>query len=127
MDAMAEQMRATLAVQQDQCSSAVVTIGHTYPSSAGSVSKSYTGVRGGLTANQKISLAGNATTETFSVTCSTIPDGETDPAATVPKEGDRVTVRTGGESGTSKTHAVITRQADPTGATQTIILGPQYA
>jgi hypothetical protein len=48
-------------------------------------------------------------------------------AATVPKEGDRVTVRTGGEFGTSKTHSVLTRQADPTGATQTIILGPQYA
>ncbi len=107
--------------------SAVVTISHTYTRDGLTVSKAYTGIRGSLTAQQRINIAGNATTETFSVTCSTIPDGETDPAPILPKEGDRVTVRTGGESGTSKTHAVLTRQADSLDATQTIILGPQYA
>jgi hypothetical protein len=106
---------------------AVVRVDHAYTFAGTRLSATYSGgVKGSLTANQRITIAGSATTETFSVTCSAIPDGATEPAPVPIKEGDRVTLRKS-DSDAGTVYSVLTRQADPTGATQTIILGPQYA
>ena len=106
---------------------AVVLLDHSYTFAGSRLSATYSaGVKGSLSANQRITIAGNATTETFSVTCSMIPDGASEPAPVPIKEGDRVTLRKG-DSDPGTVYSVLTRQSDALGATQTIILGPKNA
>lgn len=104
----------------------VVTVSHVYTFGGQQIAASYSNaVRGALTANQRLTIAGNATTETFSVIMSAIPDGASEPAPIPIKEGDRVTLRKD-DNDAGTVYAVLTRQADSLKATQTIILGPKY-
>jgi hypothetical protein len=126
MSAMLEQMAQTLSVIGIQASESVVQVCQKYY--LGSVERAaiYSGgIKGGLTAAQRLSIVGASTTETFNVTMKTIPDGESEAPPVLIKEGDRVTLRKD-DADAGTVYTVILRQGDAIGATQVIILGPKH-
>ena len=83
-------------------------------------------LRVGLTAAQRISMAGMDTTGMFRLTCSDIPDGESDPVEDRQKikSGDRVTVRKN-DSDPGTVFTVVSVQNDQSGIQQ-LTIGPKH-
>jgi hypothetical protein len=106
---------------------AVVQVAHTYASGGTLRSMIYSNaVRVGLTAAQRVTMAGMDTTGMYRLTCSDIPDGESDPVEDRQKikAGDRVTIRKN-DSDAGTVFTVVSVENDQ-GGVQQLTIGPKH-
>jgi len=123
----ASTIRGVLGLAASVFPDAVVQVAHTYAAGGTLRSMIYSNaLRVGLTAAQRVSMAGMDTTGMFRLTCSDIPDGESDPVEDRQKikSGDRVTVRKN-DSDPGAVFTVVSVQNDQ-GGIQQLTIGPKH-